>query len=457
MTATTGPSPFEPLFRERVPLFAPPALKEKENQFRAFEMLGIPSRKDEQWKYTSLAALKTQQFKNPTQGKVDSAKAIEALGLPPHQTLLLESGKLSWSGLNYDWGRGVQVLSRQEVSHSPLFPPLAKTEGQFSKGRHGMDALAEAMSIDGVVIHIHHDTQVKAPIYIVHLAGEPHTLTSSKSLIAIEANAEVTICEIFISQDGSGSGDSTGSGAAASMKQENPLHLHQTRLNIVCSNNAKLHYYRLQNENSTAYHLTNTEVLLQRDARFESTELSLGSQVGRHDLKVRCLEPGASVRMSGGWIADQKQVLDHHTEIEHVSGNTESQQFYKGILADHSRGIFNGRIFIHSKAQLSKSELLNKNLLLHSTAEMDTKPELEILANDVKASHGATVGQIDPQQLFYLESRGVPKTEATQMLVSGYLEEVLNHGGRPLPEPYTRIVRQEIAEKMKMIAERRHP
>lgn len=443
----TGTSSFQPLFEAHKASLPSHLIETREKHFQTFQTQGIPTRRDELWKYTSLALLKERVFKTPTDGKLNAAKVVEELGLPPHQTLVLESGRLSWSGLNYDWGQGVQVLSRKEVQASPLYPPLAKAESQFSTAKDGMNSLSEAMASDGVVIHVHHDTQVKDPIYILHVTGEAHTHIASKSLVAVETNAELTICEIFVS---------VGTTAAS----EAPLH--QTRLNIICSNNSKVNYCRFQNEQDGATHLGTTEVLLHKDAQFDAVEITLGGQVARHDFKVRCLEPGSQVRLWGGWISSDKQIIDHHTEIEHVAGNTQSRQLYKGIMADRSRSVFNGRIHIHPKAQLANSELLNRNLLMHSTAEIDTKPELEILANDVKASHGATVGQLDPQQLFYLESRGVPKSVALGMLTLGYLEEVLSEKfpvadeAKPqaLAPVYAALVRQAIAVKLKVLAER---
>ncbi|MBX9765831.1 MAG: Fe-S cluster assembly protein SufD [Bdellovibrionales bacterium] len=438
-----GLSPFQPLFQERKAGLPAHLIQEREKHFHAFETIGVPTRRHELWKYTSLAHLKDRTFKVPTVGKLDSAKTVAELGLPAHQTLVLESGKLSWSGLNYDWGQGVQVLSRSEVQASPLYPPLAKAEAQFSASKDGMDSLSEAMASDGVVIHVHHDTQVKDPIYILHVTGEAGTHVASKSLVAVETNAELTVCEIFIS---------SGTAIAA----EAPLH--QSRLNIICSNNSKVNYYRFQNEQEGATHLGTTEALLHKDAQFDAVEMTLGGQVARHDLKVRCLGAGSQVRLWGGWISSDKQIIDHHTEIEHVAGNTQSRQLYKGIMADRSRSVFNGRIYIHPKAQLVNSELLNRNLLMHSTAEIDTKPELEILANDVKASHGATVGQLDPQQLFYLESRAVPRSIALGMLTLGYLEEVLSEKF-PVDESssaqvYASIVRKAISHKLQRLAER---
>ena len=167
-----------------------------------------------------------------------------------------------------------------------------------------------------------------------------------------------------------------------------------------------------------------TQIAQARDSFCETYQFSLSGRISREDLEIRLNESGAEVVLDGLYMTDGVRHVDHSTSVEHAAPHTTSSQLYKGILNDESRAVFNGRVRIHRDAQQVNASQLNNNLLLNKRAEVDTKPELEIDADDVKASHGATIGQIDPEHVFYLRARAIPEKEALQMIANGFAQDV---------------------------------
>ncbi len=186
---------------------------------------------------------------------------------------------------------------------------------------------------------------------------------------------------------------------------------------------ASLTYLRMNIDDGQQWHMGATSARLHRDARFHSHCLTLGSQLGRHDLRVEMVEPGAECTLNGVCVTREKQHFDNHTSIEHCAPHCTSDESYRCIADDQSQIIFNGRIHIHPHAQKTLGEMSNKNLLLSSSAEINAKPELEIYADDVKCAHGTTIGQLNPTEMYYLKTRGIPEDQAKQMLTLGFVLE----------------------------------
>jgi Fe-S cluster assembly protein SufD len=200
--------------------------------------------------------------------------------------------------------------------------------------------------------------------------------------------------------------------------------------------NAALNYYRLQEESAKAFHISGVHVRQDRDSRFDSHTVTLGSALVRNDVDARLAAVGAHCELNGLYLAGGRQHVDTHTRIDHLQPHCSSNEFYKGILDGHARSVFNGKVIVHPDAQKTDARQSNKNLLLSADAEADTKPELEIYADDVKCSHGATVGQLDADAVFYLRSRAIDEDAARNLLTFAFAHEIIDQVKIPALRSY---------------------
>ena len=198
---------------------------------------------------------------------------------------------------------------------------------------------------------------------------------------------------------------------------------------IVVEDNASLTHYRVQKESPEAFHYGVTEVAIGRGGSYNSTSINLGAALSRHDIEVKFTAEGGEAWVDGLYMLNGTQHADTHSIIDHTVPNCTSRQNYKGVLNDKSRGVFNGKIFVRENAHGTDAQQSNKNLLLSDDARVDTKPQLEIFNDDVKCAHGATVGQLEEEELFYLLTRGLPETLARNRLTYGFAEEIINKIG----------------------------
>ena len=195
---------------------------------------------------------------------------------------------------------------------------------------------------------------------------------------------------------------------------------------IALMEDAQVDHFKVQEESTKAFHIATLQVHQDRDSRFASHSISFGGQLARNDINIVLDAEGARCTLNGLFMVSGRQHVDFHTRVDHAKANGSSEEVYKGILDGRSRGVFNGRVKVHPDAQKTDAQQSNKNILLSRDAEIDTKPELEIYADDVKCAHGATVGQLDEQTLFYLRSRGIGEDQARGLLTYGFAREILD-------------------------------
>ncbi len=195
---------------------------------------------------------------------------------------------------------------------------------------------------------------------------------------------------------------------------------------VIVGDNADVTHYRIQKDSPDAYHYGFTEVILGRNSRYNSTNINLGGRLSRHDIEVKFTAEGGEAWVDGLYMLNGEQHSDTHSIIDHTVPNCKSHQNYKGVLNDNSRGVFNGKVFVRENAHGTDAQQSNKNLLLSNDARVDTKPQLEIFNDDVKCAHGATVGQLEEEELFYLLTRGLPEVLAKNLLTYGFAEEIIN-------------------------------
>jgi len=277
---------------------------------------------------------------------------------------------------------------------------------------HGFTALNTALLADGAYVHLSRGVSLEQPIHILYVTTDEAEamLMQPRNLVVAEPDSQATLIEHYVAN-----------GETA--------YWTNTLTEVVAEANASVTHYRLQEEGLRAFHVGGLHVHLDRDSRFTSHGIDFGGRLVRNELRSVLDAEGAECHLNGLSVLGGRQHVDNHTHIDHASPRGTSREFYKGILDGRARGVFHGRIVVHPHAQHSDAEQLNHNLLLSRDAEADSKPQLEIYADDVKCSHGATVGQLDTDALFYLRSRAVDEAAARDLLTYAFARDVLQRIG----------------------------
>ncbi|MBV9217087.1 MAG: Fe-S cluster assembly protein SufD [Acidobacteria bacterium] len=330
--------------------------------------------------------------------RVDAFDAFKQLGFPHPK---LEDWKYTNSAAiaKVDWkviGEGTSTVSQEEAD---------KLSG-FNYRRSGFTALNLAFG-DVAFVRIPKDESVEEPIEF-DFGGEDGVAIFPHIVIVAEPGSKATVIEKY---------GSTAPG------------LTNAAVQIFVGENANITHYRVQKDSADAFHISTTEVTIGRDGRYDSTSVNLGGALSRHEIDVRFTAEGGEAWIDGLYMLSGSQHSDTHSVIDHTVPNCTSHQNYKGVLNDKSRGVFNGKVFVRENAHGTDAQQSNKNLLLSNDARVDTKPQLEIFNDDVKCSHGATVGQLEDEELFYLLTRGLPETLARNLLTYGFAEEIISKIG----------------------------
>ena len=365
-----------------------------------FAAAGFPTRRDEAWKYTDLKLVARRSF-GAGVAAAPELPAIAGLDCP---ALVFVNGRLAGAH-DLPAGAGVQSLAAAIADGHPACEELLGTLAD--PDRHRFAALSTALFSDGALLDLAPGVELDQPLRLVFLAaaGESPVLDCPRVLIRAGANSRATVIEHY----GHGTGES--------------LSLAVTE--IAAGPGAHIEHYRLQESSPEAFHLGVLAARLGRDATVTSHNLSVGGRIARLDLDAALVEPGAHVTMNGLYVVRDRQHADSHSRVDHAVPRTSSDQLYRGVLNGKSRAVFNGKAVVHPGAAGTDAQQSNANLLLSPDAEIDTKPELEIYADDVKCSHGATTGQLDANALFYLRSRGVDESTARSLLTFAFADAVL--------------------------------
>jgi Fe-S cluster assembly protein SufD len=385
----------------------------RENAMARFEELGFPTTKDEEWKYTNVAPLIKQGFSSTIS---DSAPAdltdLSSFVAPECQNsqLVFVNGKLR---------EDLSSLTSLPADVVAIDLTAALADGRYSEiarehlGRHadyvanGFTALNTALIGTGAFIYIPRNATVAAPIHLLFVADAvDNPVVSPRILIVAEENSSATLIESY-------------AGADKSRYFTNAV------TEVVLKDGARLEHYKVQRESPQAFHVATTAADLGTNASYDTTTITFGAQLSRHDVHVTMDHEGAECWVDGLYLVTAAQHTDTHSVIDHRKPHCTSHQLYKGILDGKSRAVFNGKIFVRHDAQKTDAMQTNKNLLLSNEARVDTKPQLEILADDVKCAHGAAVGQIEEDELFYLRTRGIHPDLARNLLTYGFAEEVI--------------------------------
>ncbi len=396
-----------------------------------FEVKGFPSKKEEAWKYTSLKSLQKVDFSIfPKQENALEYKDVKRYFL--HE---IDSYKIVFidgiysSFLSETTHDGVDICLMSSALTKPMYKPIIDVYfNKVASKDESLTTLNTAFSKEGAYIYIPKNKMPKKPVEIVHFAtgNEASLMLQPRNLVIVEENAEVQIIERHQSL--------TTNAVLTNAVTE-----------IFAAQNAIVDYYKIQNDNSSASLIDNTYIDQKSKSNVNVHTFSFGGKLTRNNLNFYQDGEHMDSTMKGVTILGEKQHVDHHTLVHHQQPNCESHQDYKGIYGENATGVFNGKIIVDKIAQKTNAFQQNNNILISDKATINTKPQLEIFADDVKCSHGCTIGQLDEEALFYLQSRGIPKKEATALLMYAFSNNVLD--SVRIPELKVRV-NKIIAQKL---------
>ena len=386
----------------------------REAAIARFGDLGFPGPGNEDWKYTRLTSLRKHAFRPAAgdTGDIETRTIAERTGgVPTAQCrLVFVDGRLSpAASTSHDGGEGLSVISmREALQHSPgvLEAHLGRCA---NRDDFAFAALNTAFIEDGAFIHVKRRASIQHPIHLLFVSTgrRPDVVTHPRVLIVAEVASRACVVEHHL---GIGNGARCFNNAVSE---------------VVLQAGACIEHYKAQMENDQTFHIASLEVRQAHESHFTSHVTSLGGRLVRHDVNVRLEAPHARCDLHGLYLAGGRQHMDFHTRVDHIEPHCTSTEVYKGVLGGRAHGVFNGRVFVHAGARKSDARQTNNNLLLSPHAEVDTKPQLEIHADDVKCAHGATVGQLDESMVFYLRTRGIDERSARALLTFGFLQEML--------------------------------
>ena len=384
-----------------------------------FTALGMPTTRLEAWRFTNVAPIAGTTFALAAPAEREAAKVDTA----PHALPGVGAGLLFVNGRHVALASdvsalpdGVEVLSLADVLAADANETRAAVEARLASCAgiedEAFTALNTALLHDGAVVRVPANTVVEQPIQLLFVTspppgGEP-VMTHPRVLLVVGENAQVRVVESY-----GGGGQSP--------------YLTNTVTEVVAGPSAVVDHYKLVRESLSAYHIGSMHLRLGRAANFSSHAVTLGGAIVRNDAQALLDGEGVECTLNGLYLADGRRLVDNHTTIHHAQPHCSSHELYKGILDGEARAVFNGKIIVAIDAQKTDARQTNKALLLSEDAQINTKPELEIFADDVKCTHGATVGQLDDDALFYLRARGLGLEQARSVLIHAFAGDLLNH------------------------------
>ena len=385
----------------------------RQDAFARFSELGFPTLRDEDWRFTSTAAISGTTFHLPRNGR----SAVSAADLKPFLipdaagVLVFVNGHFAADLSRLPAAPGVAAASLAELLARRPGGVEAHLAHYADFRQDAFSALNAAFLGDGAWVEIAKGAVVKAPIQILYVAAgnETPAMIYPRNLVVAGDHSEAQIVEDYVSL-GSGRGGAVFSNAVTE---------------LVAGENSTISHVMLEREDTHSYNVSTLRIQQARSSNVGSHSILLGGALVRNNVHPVLAGEGAECLVNGLFVGADHQHLDNYMKVEHASPHCGSRQFYNGILAGRSRGVFHGRIIVHKAAQKTDAKQTNRNLLLSDEAQIDTKPQLEIYADDVKCTHGATIGQIDEEQLFYLRSRGLAAEQARSLLVYAFANESL--------------------------------
>lgn len=404
----------------------------RQEAIEIFDKAGFPTRKEEEWKYTNLAPLLKTDYKLfPESEEVSigyqDVKKYFIHDMDTFNIVFVNGVYSSYLSSTTHEEADICVMSSamNKMVHQPV---IENFYGKIADKNDSMVALNTAFTKDGAFIYVPDNVILSKPVQIMYLstANDTEVMYQPRNLIVIGNNSQAHIIERHQTLD-------------------NKANLTNSVTEVHVGRNAEIDYYKVQNDTIEASLIDNTFISQERDSRAAFQTFSFGGKLTRNNLNFVQNGENSNSILNGITVISGKQHVDHHTKVEHKAPHCESHELYKGIYDENAHGVFNGKVFVHPEAQKLNAFQQNNNILLTNDAAIDTKPQLEIFADDVKCSHGCTVGQLDDSALFYMQQRGIPKKEAQALLLYAFAADVLEHV--QIPQMKKRITKI-IAEKL---------
>jgi Fe-S cluster assembly protein SufD len=391
---------------------------------KIFEEKGFPSKKEEAWKYTSLNSILKEDYSVfPKQENTIEYKNVKQYFIHDIDTykIVFIDGKYS-SHLSQTTHDGIDVCLMSSALNKPKYRLIIENYFNKAATKDSLPSLNTAFSSEGAYIHIPKNKLVEKPIQIIHFStgNEAAIMLQPRNLIVADENSHVQIIERHQSLS------------------ENPV-LTNCVTEIFANKRAIVDYYKIQNDNANASLIDNTYIKQKRESVASVHTFAFGGKLTRNNLNFYQEGERIDSTLKGITIIGEKQHVDHNTLVHHIEPNCESHQDYKGIFDENSTGVFNGKIIVEKLAQKTNAFQANNNILISDKATINTKPQLEIFADDVKCSHGCTIGQLDETAMFYMRSRGIPEKEAKALLMFAFSNNVMN--SVKIPEIKQRITK----------------
>ncbi len=369
--------------------------------------LTVPTIRDEEWRFTDLSPLYRNPFRPAVNPGIVEKSQVDVFAIPEAETrLVFVDGYYSADLSHLHANDGLTVVNLADVSRSAE----AVAETHLAKiaaiGDDAFTAVNSAFLRDGAVVHVARERIVNAPIHLLFVASRKDSAIYPRVLVVAETGAQCTFVEDFVGMaDGA--------------------YLTDAVTEVYVAANARVSHVKLQRETPSAFHIANTSVSARRGGSYATWTVALGARISRHNLSIAQAGEGTEFSVDGLALISGRQLSDMHSSIDHAHAHGRSRQLHKTVVGGAAHAVFNGKILVRQGAQQTDSGQQSRNLLISDKAHVDTKPQLEIFADDVKCAHGATVGQIEADELFYLKSRGLSDTAARNLLTYAFAAQVI--------------------------------
>lgn len=378
--------------------------KLRSEAFTNFSETGFPSTSEEEWRYTNVSALEKKQFKPIAKHELINENLLKPYYLDDAWIVVFIDGHFSKQYSRLDnLDEGLELESMADILNTQaekLEPYLGQA---VSNDEHNFISFNTAWFNDGLFLKLASKQVLTKPIQLLHFVSTPDCLATTRHIMVTAEHSEAQIIETFVGEN---------------------TYLTTAVNEIFLAENSDLTLSKLQSESTKSYHFGGTYIKQQPHSCFKHHNFSLGALLARNEVHTD-LETASECSLNGLYLGTKRQHIDNHTRINHNKPQGISREFYKGILDDRARGVFQGRVVVVEEAQKTDSEMNNRNLLLSNHAEVDTKPQLEIYADDVKCAHGVTIGQLDEPSIFYLQSRGIDVEAAKKILTLAFANEMV--------------------------------
>ncbi len=380
----------------------------RKNAINSFSELGFPTPRDEDWRFTNLTPISKGKFRlNGTESTIDPVILKEYLFKDLETYLLVFingrfNGELSDIK---DIPEGVTISPLSEAGNNNKEILSGNIGKYLNFETEAFNALNTAFFEDGIFINVPDSVSVQKPVHALYIThDDENSIVNPRNLILIGSNSELKVIEHYVSTS------------------ESP-YLSNVVSEVYVGENSELEHYLLEFESKKAFNISTLRVQQEKYSNIKSHSILFGGAIVRNNVHPVLAGEGGNSLINGLYMSNDRQHMDNFMRVEHASPHCDSRQIYNGVLDDSSRAVFHGRIIVHEGAVKTDAKQTNRNLLLSDTAQIDTKPQLEIYNDDVKCTHGATIGQMDENAIFYLQSRGIPKKEAKTIMVKGFTGE----------------------------------